>query len=275
MFQYRIACLIRYRIGNLPTIWYLSEIKKNLKMIKQFYIQKSSIIHGLDFWTKFFCLLLFLPLSAFIASTNLLFLLIFVLVILLVASKIGWEKFWQNSRLYLVSITIGVILLSLIFTPGIWQEKFISGIFLAIRFILLISFGVLFSMVTNPIEIPGGFLRAKLPHKYGITLMVGYRMMPLISNKISTIIDAQKARGAEIKFSLKKLPKLVPLMISLAVPILHSTLETSVRLSDTLISRGYNPEGKITTPPGKLKKEDFGFLALSVGILITSLTKLV
>jgi len=242
-------------------------------MIKQLYIQKASIIHELDFWTKFLCFLLLLPLSAFIAPAKLLPLLVLVFIILLLASKIGLEKFWQNTRLYHIPITIGVILLSLAFSPGILQERFIYGLILAIRFILLISFGVIFSMVTNPIEIPGGFLRARLPHKYGITLMVGYRMIPLISDKISTIIDAQKARGAEIKLSLKNLPKLAPLVASLMIPILHSTLETSVRLSDTLISRGYNPEGKITVPPGRLKKEDFVFLFISIIILILALIK--
>ncbi len=237
-------------------------------MIKQLFVQKASMVHDLDFWTKFLCLLLLLPLSAFITSIKFLPLLVIIFLAFLFLSKIGLEKFWQNTRLYHIPITIGVVLLSLVFSPGFLQERFLYGAILAIRFILLISFGVLFSMVTNPIEIPGGFLRAKLPHKYGITLMVGYRMMPLISDKIATIIDAQRARGAEIKLSFKNLPKLAPIAVSLMVPILHSTLETSVRLSDTLISRGYNPDGKITVPQTRLG-------ILDVFLLITSLLILV
>lgn len=237
-------------------------------MIKQLFVQKASVIHDLDFWTKFLCLLLLFPLSTFIAPVKFLPLLIAIFIAILLLSKIGLEKFWQNTRLYHIPITIGVVLLSLVFSPGVLQERFLYGAILAIRFILLISFGVLFSMVTNPIEIPGGFLRAKLPHKYGITLMVGYRMMPLISDKIATIIDAQKARGAEIKLSLKALPKLPPIFASLLVPILHSTLETSVRLSDTLISRGYNPDGKITVPRTKLGILDVFLLIGSLLILV-------
>jgi len=240
-------------------------------MITQLFIQKASIVHELDFWTKFLCLLLLFPLSAFIASVKLLPFLVLVFLALLLLSKIGIEKFWQNTKLYHIPITIGVVFLSLVFSPGDLQTRFLYGAILAIRFILLISFGVLFSMVTNPIEIPGGFLRAKLPHKFGITLMVGYRMMPLISDKISTIIDAQRARGAEIKLSLKSLPKLPPIIASLLVPILHSTLETSVRLSDTLISRGYNPDGRITVPPSRLNYRDFLILTTSVIILLLAL----
>lgn len=239
-------------------------------MIKPLFIQKASVVHALNFWTKFLCLLLLLPLSAFVSPAKFLPIIALGFIILLLVSKIGAEKFWQNTKLYHIPITIGIILLSLAFSPGMLKARLLTGLILAIRFILLISFGVLFSMVTNPIEIPGGFLQARLPHKYGITLMVGYRMMPLISDKISKVIDAQRARGADIKLSFKNLPKLVPLVSSLMVPILHSTLETSVRLSDTLISRGYNPDGKITVPPTKLGLSDFLFLAGSFLILFFS-----
>jgi energy-coupling factor transport system permease protein len=241
-------------------------------MIKQLFVQRASIIHELDFWTKFLCLLLLFPLSAFIAPVKVLPLLVIIFFALLAFSKIGIGKFWQNTRLYHIPIVIGVILLSLVFSPGVIQERLFCGIILVVRFVLLISLGVLFSMVTNPIEIPGGFLRANLPHKFGITLMVGYRMMPLISDKISTIIDAQRARGAEIKLSLKTLPKLLPILASLLVPILHSTLETSVRLSDTLISRGYNPDGRITVPPGRISLKDIFILVASFVILFLALS---
>lgn len=189
------------------------------------------------------------------------------------ASKIGLARFWQNTRLYIVTVTAGVSILSLFFSPGSLETRVIAGLFLSLRFILLVSFGVLFSMVTNPIEIPGGFLKARLPHKFGITLMVGYRMMPLISQKIFTIITAQKARGANISFSLKNIPKLPFYFSSLTVPILHSTLETSVRLSDTLISRGYDPNGRITVPPKKLSYNDIVFVTISLVFVLFSWIK--
>lgn len=240
-------------------------------MIKEVYIQRASAVHSLNFWVKFLCLLLVLPLASFISSPELLGFLVFTFILLLFLSKIGLRKFWRLSKLYLVGITTGVILLSALFSLGAWQERVILGLILALRFILLISFGLLFSAVTNPIEIPIGFLQAKIPHKFGITLMVGYRMMPLLTQKIQTIINAQKARGAKVGLSLKTLPHLPYVLVSLAVPVLHSTLEMSVRLSDALISRGYNPEGKITVPPGRIKSTDFVFFTVSLAILFFSL----
>lgn len=167
-------------------------------------------------------------------------------------------------------MAVGVILLSMFFSYGALQQRLLLGLVLALRFVLLISFGVLFAAVTNPIEIPVGFIKARIPHRFGVTLMVGFRMMPLISRKISSVIDAQKARGAEIKPSLRKLPQLFQRLGALMIPILHSVLESSVKLSDTLISRGYNPHGKITVPPTKLSFADFAVFFISVLVLASA-----
>lgn len=242
-------------------------------MIKDLYIQRASLVHELDFWAKILSLLVFFPLAAFLASPPLLILIGSILIGLLILSKIGVKKFWNRTKSYLIAISVGLLALSLLFTPGSLQFKILEGVELSIRFASLITFGMLFSMVTNPIEIPTGFLRAKLPHKYGVTLMVGYRMMPLLTDKISSIMSAQKSRGASFKFSLKTPNKFFKQMLSLVVPLLHATLEMSVRLSDALISRGYNPEGKITVPNRKLSKTDLGLIFLSITTLVISIIK--
>lgn len=241
-------------------------------MITTSYIQKSSIIHGLNFWTKLLCLSLILPLATFISSAKWLPLLVFVFITIFTLSKISSQRFWRMVKVYIISITVGLLILSLLFSSGNSQEKIISGLVLASRFSLLISFGVLFSAVTNPIEIPAGFMQIKIPHKFGVTLMVAYRMMPLLSKKIKTIIDAQRGRGASFRLSLKKPSRFFYQIISLAIPLLHATLEMSVRLSDALISRGYNPEGKITVPPARSSIYDLCLLGISIGIVIVSIS---
>jgi energy-coupling factor transport system permease protein len=237
-------------------------------MITTVYIEKKSIVHDLDFWTKFLCMLLILPLAGIIAPVKILSVIVAFMFAFLLLSKISLKTFWNMTKSYNVPITIGVVVLSLLLSEGTINQRFESGLIFAVRFIVLISFGVLFAMVTNPIEIPTGMMRAKIPHKYGVTVMVGYRMLPLISSKIRTVIDAQRARGAEIKFSIKRIHKFILSMMSLIIPILHSTLETSVKLSETLISRGYNPNGNITVPPSRFTGWDYAFIGVSIGILI-------
>ncbi|MBT3464726.1 energy-coupling factor transporter transmembrane protein EcfT [archaeon] len=235
-------------------------------MIKSVYIETSSIIHNLNFWTKFICLLLILPLISFIAEIDMLPYLIGFFILILLLSKIPLLKFWKTTRGYVIPIFFGLMMLSLVFSEGTINEKLFEGLLLASRFILLILFGILFSMVTNPIEFPMGFLQVGIPHRFGVTLMVGYRMMPLLSKKISTIIDAQKSRGAEFKLGKGILNRI----FSLIIPIIHSTLETSVKLSDTLLSRGYDPYGKITKPKSNFKFADILIGCICIGIMVVS-----
>jgi len=236
--------------------------------MKNFYIEKTSIIHNLNFWTKFICLLLLMPVSAFLAPPKLLLVIVFPFIVLSFISKIELKKFWNATKLYNVSIVIGMTLLTLIFSHGTLLNRLIEGLVLSIRFIILICFGVLFAMITNPIEIPTGMLKVKIPHKYGITVMIAFRMLPLISQKIKNIIDAQRARGAKLKLNIRTLPELIPRFISLMVPILHSTLNISVEISDTLISRGYNPDGRITIIPSKFKTGDYALFLFSGALLV-------
>jgi energy-coupling factor transporter transmembrane protein EcfT len=223
-------------------------------MLTNLYIQRQSVIHSLNFWTKFLGFSLVLPLLAFIAPPRILLVLLGFLFIILFLGKISFRKFWSLIKLYAISLTIGVIILSVLFSTPL------EGLVLALRFNLLIAFGILFAAVTNPIEIPSGFLQTRIPHKYGVTLMVGYRLMPLLSQKIQTIIDAQRTRGARVSPAF---------FTNLAIPVLHSTLETSVRLSDALISRGYDPNGRITLLPSKFGRQDaLFFLALALILVL-------
>jgi len=244
---------------------------KGIRMIKDIYIKKKSTIHNLDFWTKFLCILLILPLAGIISPLKILPIIVIFLFVFLITSRINLKTFWNITKSYNIPITISVVLLSLFLSEGTLTMRLTDGLIFALRFIILISFGVLFAMTTNPIEIPMGLMKARIPHKYGITVMVGYRMLPLISQRIGKVMDAQRARGGEISFSLRNFKGFVTRLISLMVPILHSTLESSVKLSETLISRGYNPNGKITLPPSRFKKNDYVFLAVSVLILLAIL----
>mgnify|MGYP001610335282 FL=1 len=208
---------------------------------------------------------------SFLAKPLFLLLLAIVLVFAIFISRIGFGKFWRLARLYIITSVIGIIILSFIFLSGEIIGRIFSGFLLSFRFMLLISSGIFFASITNPIEIPMGFMQARFPHKYGVTLMISLRMMALLTVKIQKVIDAQKARGASFRFSFKNALNLMNRLAALFVPILHFTLETAIQLSDTLISRGYNPRGKITYRPFKLSILDYLFFMGSLFIIIITI----
>jgi len=231
---------------------------------EELFIEKHSMIHALDFWTKFLCLLLLIPLAAFLSKPVLLLLLVAISAALVSLSKVPLKTFLDVSKSYIVPVSLAAMVLALSFSEdGVW-DRLMQGVHLSLKFSILVGLGVLFPMVTSPLEMPQGFLRARLPHKYGVTLMVAFRMLPLIVQKASNVFDAQRARGAKVEWSLRAVPRFLPHMMALIIPMIYSTLEVAVNLSDTLVSRGYDPSGKITVPPTKIKSGDISLLLVSV-----------
>lgn len=242
-------------------------------MFEQLYLEGGSVLHNLDFWTKVLCLLILVPVAAFVASVWVLMLVSLYVLLLIVLSKVGPGTFWKHVRLYYLLLTVAIMTLSLVFSPGDLSARAVLGIALSVRFAVLTSLGILFSMITDPMEIPIGLLRAKAPHRYGVVMMAAFRMMPLIASKVTTVVEVQRARGARFSLSLRALPRLASELTSLVVPLVYATLETSIALSDTLLARGYDPDARsITVPPASVGKRDIAIAVVSTALLLLSAT---
>jgi energy-coupling factor transport system permease protein len=240
--------------------------------IEEIYFSKSSCIHHLNFWIKFLCFLIILPVSAFIGSIFTSITIAIYTIGILFLSRVELSLFWKQSRMFFIFLGIGLLTLSLFFSKGDQITRVATGLILWLQFIIMISLGILFSMVTDPVEIPIALIRIGIPHKYGVVLMVSYRMMSLISTKLSSIIVAQKTRGARFSFSPRRIPRLMSEFMSLMIPLVISTLETSIGLSDTLLSRGYDPDSKkFTVPNEHFYYWDFLLSLSSMGILIITI----
>src|SRR3989338_6568403 len=108
----------------------------------------------LNLWTKIISFLILLPVSFFLLSPTMLQVVAIFLVLSLVLFKISFLTFWKGIRSYTFGTLFGITVLSLLFTPGDYRTRLFEGLLLSERFILLISFGILFSTITNPIEFP-------------------------------------------------------------------------------------------------------------------------
>lgn len=210
---------------------------------------QKSWVHSLNLLVKVFAFLLLLPIFSFIIEYHFLIFPLLYLIFFIWKSDIQLYHLWKYSKFILIPILIGVILFSLFFEEGSLFTRFFEGLIWGLRFDIVILGAIFFSIIIDPIEIPITLTQIGIPHRYGVTFMVAIRMIPLIKEKMINIIQAQKARGLSWSFTLKRLNKIPYQVFSLMVPLIYSTLEASVSLSDTLITRGYNPYGNITLPP--------------------------
>ena len=236
-------------------------------VFEQAYLDRGSALHNMNLWTKVLSLLVAMPLATFIAAPWALMPISLAFGLLIMMSKVKLRVFWRQVRLYYISVAAAMLILSLAFSTGDLPSRAIAGLVLSVRFAVVIGLGVLFSMVTDPIEIPAGLLKARIPHRYGVVMMIAFRMMPLIADKVTGVVEAQRARGAGLSFSGFGLLGIPSRAMSLMVPLVYSTLEASVGLSDTLIARGYDPKAPtITVPPTHVDKRDLGMLLAFTGL---------
>lgn len=214
----------------------------------------------------------FLPLASFLSGEFILGAILLSLVAIAVAVRVKTGRFFGQSLVYVLPVAVSVFILYFIFERQMpLVSVFGEAAILSLRFALAIASGVLFSLATDPMEFPLGFMQARIPHRFGVSLMVSYRMMPLLSKKISTVVDAQRGRGASFNFNISHPLSLLYRFNSLVIPIIYNTLSMSVRISDTLIARGYDPYGKMSFPPAKIGVADIVILSISAAIFALSI----
>jgi len=225
------------------------------KMIFGRYIPGDSFIHKLDPRSKLIFVFLFIAI-VFLANNAVSYalLLAFTLVIVL----------FSRIRLYFLINGLKPILFLLIFTfvlhifftkegDLLWKWQFIEvyeeglkqGIFISVRFLVLVFITSILTLTTSPISITDGmevllnpFKRFKLPvHELALMMSISLRFIPTLMDETDKILKAQMARGSDISSgSIKeRLKAVVPLLI----PLFVSAFKRAEDLAVAMEVRGY------------------------------------
>ena len=225
------------------------------KMIFGRFIPGDSFIHKLDPRSKLVFVFLFIAI-VFLANNAVTYalLLAFTLVIVL----------FSRIRLYFLINGLKPILFLLIFTfvlhifftkegDLLWKWQFIEvyeeglkqGIFISVRFLVLVFITSILTLTTSPISITDGmevllnpFKRFKLPvHELALMMSISLRFIPTLMDETDKILKAQMARGSDISSgSIKeRLKAVVPLLI----PLFVSAFKRAEDLAVAMEVRGY------------------------------------
>lgn len=248
------------------------------------YIPGNSFVHRMDPRAKLLFVLVFV-ISVFLANNIVTYagLLGFTLLVILV-SRIRLI-FLINGLKPIVILIIFTFLLHLFFTKEgavLWEWKFISiyeeglrqGIFIAIRFFVLVLMTSILTLTTSPISITDGmedllnpFKVFKLPvHELALMMSISLRFIPTLMDETDKIIKAQLARGSDLSTgSLKqRMQAIVPLLI----PLFVSAFKRAEDLATAMEVRGYRG-GEGRTRYRQLKwstRDTIAFIALALVI---------
>ncbi|WP_413364062.1 energy-coupling factor transporter transmembrane component T family protein [Lysinibacillus sp. 3P01SB] len=225
------------------------------KMIFGRYIPGDSFVHRLDPRSKLLFVFAFIVI-VFLANNAVTYalLLAFTLgVILLSRIKL---YFLINGLKPVIFLMVFTFLIHILFTREgavlvdfgflkIYEEGLKQGIFISIRFLVLVFMTSVLTLTTSPISITDGvetllnpLKKVKLPvHELALMMSISLRFIPTLMDETDKIMKAQMARGSDLSAgSLKdRLKAVVPLL----VPLFVSAFKRAEDLATAMEVRGY------------------------------------
>jgi energy-coupling factor transport system permease protein len=225
------------------------------KMIFGRYVPAESVIHRMDPRSKLVLIFLFVCI-VFLANNLLTYGLLTVYTFFMIAlSKVPIRFIYTGLKpvLLLVIFTLFLHLFltkegEVLFRFGwitIYEEGLRQGIFISLRFFLLILMTSILTLTTTPIEITDGLEsllnplnKVKFPvHELALMMSISLRFIPTLMQETDKIMKAQTARGAD--FTSGPIKERIKAIIPLLIPLFVSSFKRAEELAVAMESRGY------------------------------------
>lgn len=225
------------------------------KMIFGRYIPGDSFVHKLDPRSKLIFVFAFI-LVVFLANNTLTYGLLFVFTLLVILVSRIRMYFLINGLKPVIILLVFTLLIHLLFTREgdvifdlgflkIYEGGLRQGIFISVRFIVLIFITSILTLTTSPISITDGIevllnplKKWKVPvHELALMMSIALRFIPTLMDETDKIMKAQMARGSDLSSgSIKnRLKGIVPLL----VPLFVSAFKRAEDLATAMEVRGY------------------------------------
>ncbi|MBS4179641.1 energy-coupling factor transporter transmembrane component T family protein [Lederbergia citrea] len=225
------------------------------KMIFGRYIPGTSILHRLDPRSKLLFVFGFICIVFLANNTYTYGLLLLFVAFIILLSKLN-IKFLINGLkpvLYLVIFTFflqlffnkeGEVIYSLSFID-IHEEGLRQGIFISMRFVLLVFVTSLLTLTTTPITLTDGLEsimkplnKVKFPvHELALMMSISLRFIPTLMDETDKIMKAQMARGVE--FTSGPIKERIKAIVPLLIPLFVSSFKRAEELATAMEARGY------------------------------------
>ncbi|MDN4493991.1 energy-coupling factor transporter transmembrane component T family protein [Ureibacillus aquaedulcis] len=225
------------------------------KMIFGRYIPGDSFVHRLDPRSKLVFVFAFI-LVVFLANNivTYAFLLAFTLLVILM-SRIRLY-FLINGLKPVMILLVFTFLIHILFTREgdivfelgffkVYEEGLRQGIFISIRFLVLVFMTSILTLTTSPISITDGIevllnplKKVKMPvHELALMMSIALRFIPTLMDETDKIMKAQMARGSDL--SAGPIKERVKAVVPLLVPLFVSAFKRAEDLATAMEVRGY------------------------------------
>lgn len=258
------------------------------------YFDHNSFVHKLDPRTKLI-LLIAVIVFIFVAQNSIALCLVAALIIFsMLLSKVPVKMYLKNLKAILPIIIFTIIINLFYNTTGkvlvhFWVLTITTGsvyraLYMAARILLLIIASAELTYTTTPNDLTDAIEKLLSPlrfiglknavHTLAMMMTIALRFIPTLIEETQKIMNAQKARGADLENG--KLIERIKALIPILIPLLISSVRRAYELAEAMECRCYNGgEGRQRMKQLKYGVRDFiAFLTVIVfcaGVIILNI----
>lgn len=255
------------------------------------YFRADSVVHKLDPRMKLVLLILMIVFLFLSGNAWSLLFCGFSLVFAMLLSRVPFKMYLKNMKPILI-IVIFTSIINLFYTDtGVtvvdwWIFHITAGgiyraLFMALRIAFLILLSSVLTYTTTPNDLTDGIERLLSPlrfvglgkavHTLAMMMTIALRFIPTLVDETDKIMNAQKARGADLESG--KLFDRIKALIPILIPLLISSIRRAYELAEAMECRCYNGGvGRKRMKQMKLKFRDYAAVfvcvAVCVGVLL-------
>jgi len=246
-------------------------------ILRSGYVARDSFVHRLDGRTKFLFFLwislfnyvfydLYVTIVSFVVVMLLVFdariqrfvatvLVIIVLpIVLLGVGIIGGPFGFAHNKTAIAAVQLFG------FTVGIYLEGTVYVSVWTSRLAVTITAALLAYVTTHPSDLAAIMLKSRLPYKFAYAFLATIQLIPILTNEITTIYQAQVSRGLNVQAKLiDRFKSIIVLMIPLTLGAINQTQIRAIALE----SRGFSaPVKKVMLRDPTLKTSDYAVMLI-------------
>lgn len=225
------------------------------KMIFGRYIPGDSFVHRLDPRSKLVFVFAFI-LVVFLANNIITYALLLAFTLLVILMSRIRLYFLINGLKPVMILLVFTFLIHIFFTREgdilfelgflkVYEEGLRQGVFISIRFLVLVFMTSILTLTTSPISITDGIevllnplKKVKMPvHELALMMSIALRFIPTLMDETDKIMKAQMARGSDL--SAGPIKERVKAVVPLLVPLFVSAFKRAEDLATAMEVRGY------------------------------------
>lgn len=225
------------------------------KMIFGRFIPGDSFVHRLDPRSKLVFVFAFI-IVVFLANNAVTYTLLLAVTLFIILMSRIRLYFLINGLKPVIFLLLFTFLIHIFFTKEgdllyeigfikVYEEGLRQGIFISIRFLVLVFMTSILTLTTSPISITDGIevllnplKKLKLPiHELALMMSIALRFIPTLMDETDKIMKAQMARGSDL--SAGPLKDRLKAVVPLLVPLFVSAFKRAEDLATAMEVRGY------------------------------------